>query len=89
MAMMITYENETDPITGIPIVLGQVMTTLADQIMVNQPVGESPGGYNTQPGTSVSVPASLGGSDPGVPRGFVEVPSTGTLIANGRTIEES
>lgn len=89
MAKMITNQNQIDPLTGIPVVLGQIMTTLNGQIMVNQPVGEAPGGYNTLPGTSVDVPASIGGANPGVPRAFLEVPSTGTLIANGRTINET
>jgi hypothetical protein len=84
---MITDQNFTDPLTGIPVVNGQIMTTLSGDIMVNQPTGEAPGGFNLLPGTDPYVPASIGGN-PGIPRGFTEVPSTGTLVVNGRTIEE-
>ena len=88
MGMMITYGNFTDPATGIPVVSGRVMTTLTGDLMVNQPTGEPPGGFNTTPGTDPYVPASIGGSDPGLPRGFEALPSAGTLIVNGRTIAE-
>lgn len=87
MSIMITNENFTDPVIGIPVVCGKIMTTLSGNIMVNQPTGEPPGGYNTLPGTDPMVPASIGGN-PGVPRGFTGVPSAGTLIVNGRTISE-
>lgn len=87
MSMMITDQNFVDPITGIPVVNGQIMTTVDGAfLMVNQPTGEAPGGYNTLPGTDPYVPASIGGA-PGLPRGFVTgVPSTGYLVVNGKII---
>lgn len=86
--MRLTEGNFTDPTTGIPVISGLVRTTQDGNIRVVQQTGEPPGGYNTSPGTDPYVPASLGGDDPGVPRGFDEVPTTGTLIVNGRIIEE-
>lgn len=80
--------NFTDPTTGIPVITGYVRTTQDGQIRVVQQTGEPQGGYNTRPGTDPFVPASLGGDDPGLPRGFIVTPETGTLIVNGRTIYE-
>lgn len=87
MGMMITHENFIDPVVGIPVVNGKIMTTVDGAfLMVSQPTGEPPGGFNTRPGTDSYVSSSLGGSNPGVPRAFTKVPSTGTLIVNGRVI---
>lgn len=88
MSMMITNDNFTDPVTGIPVINGKIMCTLTGNIMVTQPTGEAPGGYNTKPGTDPFVPASIGGN-PGVPRAFTAVPSTGNLVVNGRVISET
>lgn len=88
MSMMITDQNFVDPIVGIPVVNGKIMTTLTGNLMTTQPTGEAPGGYNTLPGTDPYVPASIGGS-PGLPRGFTSVPSTGYLVVNGKIIPPS
>lgn len=86
MGMMLTYANFTDPVVGIPVVSGLIMTTLAGNIMATQQTGEAPGGRNTTPGTDPFVPPSLGENAPGIPRGFTQTPTTGTLIVNGRTV---
>ena len=85
MGMMITEGNFIDPETGIPVVSGKIMTTLSGNLMVNQPTGEAPGGYNTHPGTDPSVPSSIAGN-PGLPRAFTSVPYTGPLVVNGKII---
>ena len=86
--MRLTQGNFTDLLTGLPVVSGQIRVTQNGNIRVVQQTGEPPGGYNTQPGTDPFVPASLGGSHPGVPRGFTAVPTTGSLIVNGKIIDE-
>jgi hypothetical protein len=73
--------NEIDPRTGLPIQLGDVrVTTLEDEPTndkrVTQQTGEPPGGVNQEPGTDPNAP---GNDDPGLPRGFDEVPKTGPL----------
>ncbi len=69
-------QNTTDPITGIPVILGDVRTTQDGQIRVTQTTGESPGGRNQEPGTDPNAP---GNADPGLPWGFLVVPKTGPL----------
>lgn len=77
MSLMITNENAIDPITGIPVVIGQIMCMLDGTFMSTCPTGEPPGGRNTLPGTDPNAP---GNDDPGLPYGFLTVPSTGTLF---------
>lgn len=69
-------QNTIDPITGIPVILGDVRTTQDGQIRVTQTTGESPGGLNQEPGTSTLPPNP---NDPGLPWGFLVVPKTGPL----------
>ena len=69
-------ENTTDPITGIPVILGSVRTTQDGSIRVAQTTGEPPGGQNQEPGTSTLPPNP---NDPGLPWGFLTVPKTGPL----------
>jgi hypothetical protein len=72
--------NEVDPVTGIPLPLGNTrITTLddePDQTRVVQQVGEPPNGLNQTPGIDPNAPGS---NDPGVPPGFEDVPETGPL----------
>lgn len=87
--MRLTYgDNFVDPVTGLTVISGKIRVTQGGKIRIVQQTGEPDGGYNTQPGTDSTVPASLGGNNPGVPRGFTEVPKTGTLIVNGKIVEE-
>lgn len=75
--MRLTSEPQTiDPLTGIPIVLGQIRTTQAGDVRVPQVTGAAPGSRNTRPGTDPDAP---GNDDPGLPYGFTEVPRTGPL----------
>lgn len=77
MGMRLTSgQNVTDPLTGLPVILGQIRTTQDGNIRVSQTTGEAPHGINQQPGTDPNGP---GNDDPGVPRGFDEVPETGPL----------
>lgn len=68
--------DTTDPLTGIPVVLGLVRITQDGRIRVTQTTGEPPGGRNQEPGTDPNAP---GNSDPGLPYGFLTVPNTGPL----------
>lgn len=58
---------------------GDTRITQSDQTRVSQQTGEPPGGLNTQPGTSITVPDDAGGADPGLPYGNTSVPETGPL----------
>lgn len=69
-------QNTIDPTTGIPVILGDVRTTMDGSIRVTQTTGEAPGGRNEEPGTSTLPPNP---TDPGLPWGFTEVPKTGPL----------
>lgn len=69
-------QNTVDPLTGIPVILGDVRITQDGSIRVTQTTGEAPGGVNQRPGTDPNAP---GNSDPGIPYGFIEVPKTGPL----------
>lgn len=72
-------ENTVDPWTDIPIIGGDNRITQNNQYRVIQQTGEPPGGLNEFPGTDPFVPASIGGTHPGLPYGFTEVPRTGPL----------
>jgi hypothetical protein len=78
----ISGQNTTDPTTGIPVVNGDTRITQDDKVRVTQQTGEPPGGLNEEPGTSPTVPASLGGNDPGLPYNDDEVPKTGPLYGD-------
>jgi hypothetical protein len=75
-------QNTVDPTTNIPVVGGNNRITQDDNDRVTQHTGEPPGGLNEQPGTDPSVPASIGGNDPGLPYNFEEVPKTGPLYGD-------
>lgn len=75
----ITQNNSTNAATGLPVIGGSQRITEDNEYRVPQQTGEPPGGLNTEPGTSDSVPASLGGTDPGLPYGNTDVPQTGPL----------
>lgn len=72
-------ENVIDPLTGIPVVLGQVRVTQDGRVRVTQQTGEAPNGTNQTPGVILVNPSAPGNADPGLPRGFTEVPKTGPL----------
>lgn len=72
-------ENEVDPLTGIPVILGQVRVTQDGRVRATQQTGEAPHGTNQTPGVVLVNPSVPGNATPGVPRGFTEVPKTGPL----------
>lgn len=72
-------QNTVDPTTGIPVPGGNTRITQDDSNRVTQQTGEPPGGLNEEPGTDPAIPADLGGSDPGLPYGYNDVPKTGSL----------
>lgn len=74
-----TEGNTTDPSTGIPVIGGSFRITEDDDYRVTQQTGEAPGSLNEQPGTSETVPASVGSDDPGLPYLNEDVPETGPL----------
>ena len=80
-------QNTVDPVTGIPIVQGDMLEAYSyvtvdgspvydDFLRVTQQTGEPPSGLNHEPGTNFQVP---GNDDPGMPYQNVEVPKTGNL----------
>ena len=71
--------NTVDPVTGIPVIRGASRITQTYSTRVTQQTGEPPGGLNTEPGTSPTVPADAGGNDPGLPYNNTTVPETGPL----------
>ena len=75
----VSGDDTVDPVTNIPIPLGDTRITQDDGTRVTQTTGEPPGGLNEEPGTSITVPDDAGGNDPGLPYGFDEVPRTGPL----------
>lgn len=72
-------QNTTSPTVGIPVPGGDTRTTEDGGTRVTQQTGEPPGGLNEEPGTSPTVPDSLGGNDPGLPYNNTTVPKTGPL----------
>lgn len=72
-------QNETDPITGIPVILGQVRVTQDGQVRSTQATGAPPNSLNTAPGVVPVNPSAPGNAAPGLPRGYVQVPLTGPL----------
>jgi hypothetical protein len=73
---MTSGQNTIDPLTGIPVIQGDVRITQNDDVRVVQQTGEPPGGLNQEPGTDPNAP---GDSDPGLPYSNTEVPKTGPL----------
>jgi len=69
-------QNTVDPVTGIPVIGGNVRVTQTDEDRVLQQTGEPPGGLNQEPGTDPNAP---GNNDPGLPYNYDEVPKTGPL----------
>lgn len=78
-------QNTIDPITGIPVIQGNVRGAYLAlepgaeaQVFsrVTQQTGEPPYGTNEFPGTNFQVP---GDDDPGLPYENLEVPETGPL----------
>lgn len=78
----ISGQNTVDPTTNIPVVNGDTRVTQDDKVRVTQQTGEPPGGLNEEPGTSPTVPDSLGGNDPGLPYNNDVVPKTGPLYGD-------
>lgn len=70
-------QNTVDPVTGIPIIGGNVRVTQTDEDRVLQQTGEPPGGLNQEPGTDPNAP---GNNDPGLPYNYDEVPKTGPNV---------
>jgi hypothetical protein len=75
-------QNTVDPTTNIPVVNGDTRITQDDKVRVTQQTGEPPGGLDQTPGVNNSVPADIGGTDPGKPYNMDEVPRTGPLYGN-------
>lgn len=71
--------------TGLPVPVGDVRITQADDVRVTQQTGEPPGGLNHQPGQNFQVP---GNADIGVPYDNVGVPRTGAISGPGMTIAD-
>ena len=72
-------QNTVNAKIGIPVPGGDTRITQADKTRVVQQTGEPPFGLNEQPGTSITVPNSIGGNDPGLPYDNTVVPETGPL----------
>ena len=70
-------QNTVDPVTGIPVIGGNVRVTQTDEDRVLQQTGEPPGGLNEEPGTDPNAP---GNNDPGLPYNYDEVPKTGPNV---------
>jgi hypothetical protein len=70
-------QNTVDPVTGIPVIGGNVRVTQTDEDRVLQQTGEPPGGLNQEPGTDPNAP---GNNDPGLPYNYDEVPKTGPNV---------
>lgn len=67
-------QNTVDPVTGIPVIGGNVRITQDDKNRVTQQTGEAPGGLNQEPGTDPNAP---GNNNPGLPYNNTQVPKTG------------
>jgi hypothetical protein len=78
MSILLTTQPVTrDPLTGIPIVLGNIRTTMDGTPRVTQVTGAPVGSVNQTPGTS---PIFLLPAPPtGLPYGFMDAPQTGPL----------
>ncbi len=77
-------EDTVDPITGLPVWGGNNLVTQGNDQLSSQATGVASGSKNTTPGVGlIAVPDDIGGSDPGLPIGYEEVPETGPL--NGET----
>lgn len=78
----------TDPTTGLPVPGATTRATQLGNTRSPQATGEPPGGLNQQPGVDPGAPASIGGTNPGVPLDFAvdppesasDIPNTGPLI---------
>jgi hypothetical protein len=75
-------QNTVDPTTSIPVINGDTRITQDDQVRVTQQTGEPPGGLDQTPGVNNSVPADIGGTDPGLPYNMDQIPRTGPLDGN-------
>lgn len=71
--------TNVDPITGLVRLNSQRVITEAGESIVNQSTGAPQGNLNETPGVPEGFPPELGGDDPGLPYGFVDIPSTGPL----------
>ena len=74
-----TVATNVDPITGLVRLNPQRVITEAGESIVNQSTGAPQGNLNETPGVPAGFPPELGGDDPGLPYGFVDIPSTGPL----------
>jgi hypothetical protein len=74
-----TVATNVDPITGLVRLTPQRVITEAGESIVNQSTGAPQGNLNETPGVPEGFPPELGGEDPGLPYGFVDIPSTGPL----------
>ena len=72
-------QNTIDPLTGLPVVLGQVRVTQDGQIRTTQATGTPVASLNQSPGVIPVNPSAPGNADPGLPRAYVQVPVTGPL----------
>jgi len=68
-----------DPVTGLVRLVPQGVLTEGVGSVVTQATGASQGNLNETPGIPDDFPSELGGDDPGLPYGFVDIPSTGPL----------
>lgn len=74
-----TVATNVDPITGLVRLIPQQVVTDSGDNIVNQSTGAPQGNLNETPGVPEGFPPELGGDDPGLPYGFVDIPSTGPL----------
>lgn len=72
-------QNTVNAQTGIPVIGGSTRITQSGDERVTQQTGEPPNGLNQEPGTDPTIPADLGGNDPGLPYKNTTVPKTGPL----------
>lgn len=79
MSIYRTNSATTDARTGLPVITGLQYVTMSGQLYSTNPVGESPYGANSTPGTDPNVPGSTatggnpnpsGNTNPGAPYGF-------------------
>jgi hypothetical protein len=86
MSAYATNSSTISQPTGLPVNTGLIYVTMTGVRYVTNPVGESPYGVNTTPGTDPNVPGAsapgsnpnpAGNAQPGVPYGFTPPVSIG------------
>lgn len=79
MSIYRTNSTTINQPTGLPVITGVIYVTMSGQYYSTNPVGESPYGVNSTPGTDPNVPGATvpggnpnpsGNTSPGVPYNF-------------------